>query len=165
MTRLYQSLKAIALSVLLVVLLFHCMLRYWPYSWFHFLVTCRNRVKHHTDINECRPIPLALLLFPVVVTSPGSVTDTDSEYRSISKYRYRYRSRSVFQMPIKNRIPKKNTKNGKSVFQFCKYTTPSWSEFTPVRSGGQLSQIESFPRSVYSVILHKIVMTIQYSLS
>ena len=31
------------------------------------------------------------------------------------------------------------------------------------RSGGPLSQIESFPRSVYSVILHKIVMTIQYS--
>ena len=97
----------------------------------------------------------------LVYVSPGSVTDTDTEVfqntdtdtevgiPNTEKYRIskkKYRKQSV------NRY-----------FNFVN-TTLSWSELY-ARSGGQLSQIESFPLSVYSVILHKIVMTIQYSLS
>ena len=95
--------------------------------------------------------------------SPGSVTDTDTEYRGISKYRYRYRSRYSKYRKIPNTDEKIPKKIGKSVFQFFKYNPLVIRVYA--RSGGQLDQIESFPRSVYSVIVHKIVMTIQYSLS
>ena len=64
-------------------------------------------------------------------TSPGSVTDTDTEYRGISKYRYRYRSRYSKYRKIPNTEEKIPKKIGKSVFQFCKYN-PSLSEFPPV---------------------------------
>jgi len=89
--------------------------------------------------------------------SPGSVTDTDTEYRGISKYQYRYRSRySKYRKIPKKKYRRKNTeKNGKSVFQFCKYNTLVIRVYAG--SVGQLSQIESFPPSVSSVILHKIV--------
>ena len=89
-------------------------------------------------------------------TSPGLVTDTNTEYRGISKYRYRSRYSKY------RKIPKKKCRK-KSVFQFCKYNPLVIRVYA--HSSGQLSQIEPFPRSVYSVILHKIVMTIQYSLS
>ena len=87
----------------------------------------------------------------VLTSSPGSVTDTDTEVGIPNTEKYR--------------IPKKKywKKNDKSVFQFCKYNPLVIRVYA--RSGGQLSQIESFPRSVYSVILHKIIKTIQYSLS
>jgi len=72
--------------------------------------------------------------------------------KSYSKYR-----------EIPNTEEKNTEKNDKSVFQFCKYNPLVIRVYA--RSGGQLTQIELFPRSVYSVILHKIVMTIQCSLS
>ena len=80
-------------------------------------------------------------------TSPGSVTDTDTEYRGISKYRYRYRSRYSKYRKIPNTEEKIPKKIGKSVFQFCKYNPLVIRVYAS--SGGQLSQIESFPRSVY----------------
>jgi len=57
--------------------------------------------------------------------SPGSVTDTDTEYRGISKYRYRYRSRYSKYRKIPNTEEKNTEKFGKSVFQFCKYNPSS----------------------------------------
>ena len=36
-------------------------------------------------------LPFNLVLQCYVQTSPGLITDTDTEYRGISKYRYRYR--------------------------------------------------------------------------
>jgi len=104
-----------------------------------------------THFNSCSK--LCFIIWNVNI-SPGSVTNTDTEYRGISKYRYRYQSRYSKYRNISNteqKIPKK------TIYRYFNSvnTTPR----------DQLSQIESFLRSVYSVILHKIVMTIQYSLS
>ena len=60
----------------------------------------------------CVPVTSAPALVERIYSSPGSVTDNDTEYRGISKYRYRSR---YFKY---RKIPKKI---GKSVFQFCKY--------------------------------------------
>ena len=98
-----------------------------------------------------RVTPVCHCLQPLrLQASPGSVTDT--EYRGISKCRYRSRYSKYRKIQKK----KYRKKNDKSVFQFCKYNP------LVIRVYARSGQI---PRSVYSVILHKIVMTIQCSLS
>ena len=65
----------------------------------------------------------------LVYTSPGSVADTDTEYRGISKYRYRCRYSKYRKIPNTEEKISKKTIN--QYFNFVN-KTPSWSQFTSV---------------------------------
>ena len=104
-------------------------------------------------------------------TSPGSVTDTDTEYRGISKYRYRYRRRYSKYRKIPNteeKIPKKSvnwyfnfvntTPRDQSLRPFWRPTQPDWiistirlfSNFTQNRYDYSIIPVITSLHSIYS---------------